>query len=329
MSINYSEILSRAWTITWKYKVLWFFGFLAMLGGSGGYNGAPGGGSGGAPNASSRIGVNEVEQRYVPPEWKSTIDQLEKVDINTWISVIVISVCCLLLLGLALWLLSILGRGGLISGILAADTTGKVSFRETWNAGAHYFLRLFVIRLLGIAFGLLLAILLFLPGVFIGLVTCGIGFIPLACFMFVVGIAINLWFAFMDYAVVVENQGVGAAIGRAWSVLWAHIGPVLVFWLILFAVSLVVGFGLLIFFAPSVVFIVLGFLPLITEMGVINGTLLIIGIVLLVLFILASIVVNSIYTVWETGVMTLAYREFGKATPMLALATEPQPVVTG
>ena len=328
MSINYSDIFSKAWTITWKYKVLWFFGFLAMLGGSGGYNGTPSGG-GSAPNASSRIGVNEVDQRYIPPEWKSTFDQLAKVDVNTWISIIVISVCCLLLLGLAFWLLSIIGRGGLISGILAADTTGKVTFRDTWNAGVRYFLRLFVIRLLGIAFGILLAVLVFVPGFFIGLVTCGVGFIPLACFMFVVGIGINLWFAFMDYAVVVENQGVGAAIGRAWSVLWAHIGPVLVFWLILFAVSLVVGIGMLILLAPSAVVIFLSLLSLITLTGTINTSLLIVGIVLFVLFILASIVINSVYTVWETGVMTLAYREFAKATPMLAVTTEHQPVVSG
>lgn len=41
MSINYSAILSRAWNITWKYKILWIFGFLAALGSGGGIRSGP------------------------------------------------------------------------------------------------------------------------------------------------------------------------------------------------------------------------------------------------------------------------------------------------
>ena len=45
--MNYGEVLSRAWQIIWKYKVLWIFGILAGLGsgggGSGGLTQAPGG----------------------------------------------------------------------------------------------------------------------------------------------------------------------------------------------------------------------------------------------------------------------------------------------
>jgi hypothetical protein len=330
MSINFSQIFSKAWTITWKYKVLWFFGFLAMLGGGGGWNGFNGGGGIG-PNLSYNYRSDEIDRRYIPPEWRSSIDQLERVDINTWISVIVLSVCCLLLLALALWLVSIIGRGGLISGIVAADTAGKAGLRETWNAGVRFFLRLFVIRLLGVAFGLAVALFVFLPGAFIGMITCGIGFIPVACFLFIVGIVVNLWFAFMDYAVVVENQGIGEAVGRAWTILRNHIGPVLVFWILLLAASIVVGIGLLILFAPSAVFLFLSLLPLITGTGPINTTLLAIGIVLAVLFVLAAMIVKAVYTVWETAVMTLAYREFGKATPLFAVktTTDPQPAASG
>ena len=326
MGIRYSEIFSKAWTITWKYKVLWFFGFLAMLGGNGAFNSPAGGNP--SPRFSANYGAEEINRRYIPPDWTSTIEQMEKVDVNTWISIAVIAGCGLLLLGLACWLISILGRGGLISGILAADTTGKLTFREAWDAGVRYWLKLFVIRLLGILVSLLVAILIFLPGAFIGLITCGIGFIPVACFLFVLGIVVNLWFAFMDYAIVVENLGLGEAIGRAWTVLRNHIGPALVFWLLLFAASLVVGIGMLILLLPSAVFIVLAFLPLFTGIGVFNPTMLVIGLVLLALFILVSIVVKSVYTVWETGVMTLAYREFGKRTPLLAVAAAPQQVVS-
>lgn len=329
MKIDYSGILSKAWTITWKYKILWFFGFLAMLGGSGSWNGSNGSGGASGPNLSYNLGRNEIDWRHVPPEWGTTFEQLERIDVNTWISIIAISVCCLLLLGLALWLLGIIGRGGLISGIVSAETTGRVDFRETWNAGLRCFLRLFLIRLLGFAVGLLMAVVVILPGTFLILISCGMGFLPVTCLMIVIGIAVNLWFAFMDYAVVVEDRGIGGAIGRAWTVLRNHIGPVLIFWIILFAISLIVGIGLLILAAPSAMFFILGLLPFLTEVGTINTTLLIIGAVLLVLFILVAIVVNTIYTVWETAVMTLAYRTFGEATPMLTVSEAGQPSTAG
>jgi hypothetical protein len=50
---------------------------------------------------------------------------------------------------------------------------------------------------------------------------------------------------------------------------------------------------------------------------------------LLVLFILVAIVVNTIYTVWETAVMTLAYRAFAKATPLLTVPEAGQPSAVG
>ena len=40
--MDYGEILKKSWNITWKFKVLWLFGFLASCGKGGG------GGGGGA-----------------------------------------------------------------------------------------------------------------------------------------------------------------------------------------------------------------------------------------------------------------------------------------
>jgi len=35
MNFNFGEVLTRAWQIIWKHKVLWIFGFLAGCGQSG------------------------------------------------------------------------------------------------------------------------------------------------------------------------------------------------------------------------------------------------------------------------------------------------------
>ncbi|MBN2085169.1 MAG: hypothetical protein JW748_08065 [Anaerolineales bacterium] len=335
MRIDYSSLLTKAWNITWKFKMLWFFGFLAALGGAG----WQGSGNGGPPNFQFNNNINFSDSRRgdypqgdyprgdVPREWQPAFDQLAKIDLNTWITIAVVVVCSLLLLGLALWLLSIVGRGGLIGGIIAADTGGKASFREAWDIGVHNFLRLFLIRFIGVIVTLLIGIVLFLPMMFIGILTCGLGFIPMIFVSFIIGIIVAVWFAYMDYAVVVEKLGVGDAIGRAWSVMRDNIGPVAILCLILFAVTLGVGLGLLILFAPSGVMIFLSMLPLITGSGALNSGLLVAGIVLLALFIIASWIVQAVMTVWETAVMVLAYREFIQRSPLPVIPADAQPQI--
>jgi hypothetical protein len=337
MSLNYSNILSKAWTIAWKYKVLWFFGFLAALGGAGWGNSGGGGSSNfnfnsnSNSNSDSSYRSGNYQTGGVPREWQSAYNQLSAIDINTWISIAVVVVCCLLLLGVVFWLLSIVGRGGLIGGIVAAETNGKVAFREAWEIGTKNFWRLFLIRLLRIAVSILIFILsmiFILPGLVFGVLTCGFGFILMFIVSIILGVAVSVWFTYMDYAVIVEKIGVGEAIGRAWSMLRDNVGPIALLVIILFAVSLGVGLGLLILFAPSGVVIFLSMLPLITETGSLNMTLLIAGIVLLVLFIVASWIVQAVLTVWETAVMVLAYRVFISKTPLPALPVESQPQIT-
>ncbi len=311
MNISYSSLLTKAWNITWKYKVLWFFGFLAALGGAGWGNSS--GGSGPNFNFNFNSGTSSSNYRQgvyprgdIPKEWQSAFDQLAKIDVNTWITVGVVAVCSLLLLGLVFWLLSIIGRGGLIGGILAADANGKVTFREAWDTGTRNFWRLFLIRLL----------------------TCGLGFIPMVCVSIIIGMVLKAWFAFMDYAVVAEKRGVGEAIGRSWTILRDNIGPAAILYIILFGVSLGVGLGLLILFAPAGVTIFLSLLPLITASGSVNTSALVTGIVLFVLFVVAAWIVQAVLTVFETAVMVFGYREFARKSPLPVAAPADQPQIT-
>ena len=47
MNFDFGDVLSRAWQIIWKHKVLWIFGILAGCSrGSSGFRGSSGGGGG-------------------------------------------------------------------------------------------------------------------------------------------------------------------------------------------------------------------------------------------------------------------------------------------
>jgi hypothetical protein len=212
----------------------------------------------------------------------------------------------------------------LIAGILKADAGEEVGFRETRDAGIRCFPPLLLIRLLGLLVGFLFFIVMAVPIILVGALTCGIGVIPMACALFVAGIFINIWFAFMDYAAVIEKLDVGAAIGRAWSVLHEHLGPILLLWILLFAVSLGMGLGLVVLFIPSGLTLFFGLPPWIRSTGSPNGMVLASGIALFVLFVLASRLVGAVLTVWKTGVMATAYRDLGRATPMLPVSAHMQ-----
>ncbi|MGZ9167228.1 MAG: hypothetical protein ACXW4U_18815, partial [Anaerolineales bacterium] len=68
MNFNFGEVLTRAWQIIWKHKVLWVFGILASCGRGGGGNGggnSGGGGEGGFGNGPTDL-PPQVERFF---EW--------------------------------------------------------------------------------------------------------------------------------------------------------------------------------------------------------------------------------------------------------------------
>jgi uncharacterized membrane protein YgcG len=55
MNFNFGEVLTRAWQIIWKHKVLWIFGILAGCGQGGGSGGGGGGGGNGFSNGDRQF----------------------------------------------------------------------------------------------------------------------------------------------------------------------------------------------------------------------------------------------------------------------------------
>src|SRR5574342_617911 len=134
MNFNFGEVLSRAWQITWKYKVLWIFGIMA------GCTNGNGGGGGGGGNTGYSTGPSE--DWNVPPEIQRLVAWMEDfvawVKDNMWIF-IVIGLAVLLLIVISIFLGTI-GRIGLIKGSYQAETgMERLAFGELFNASMPYF----------------------------------------------------------------------------------------------------------------------------------------------------------------------------------------------
>ncbi len=218
--MQYGEVLSKAWKIIWKYKVLWIFGILASLGTGGG-----GGGSGGG--GSNYSGGNETF-----PQFEQFSHQVENwVSQNWWvIGVIIMAVVVLVLLVIVL---STYGRIGLARGAWQADE-GKeeLTFGELFAASSRYFWRIILLSILIFVMWLALILVLMFPVV----ITAGIAMIclfPVFCLLVPLAWIVNLVIEQAVVAIVGEDLGVMDGLKRGWEVFRAHIAEMLIMGLVL------------------------------------------------------------------------------------------------
>jgi len=309
--MDYGKVLGRAWEITWRWKVLWILGFLASLG--------SGGGGGGGSNAYTGNGqdfnIDKWTQGIPPGEFLPAVSGI--------IGIIIAVVCVLFIIFIALWVVSVIARGGLIAGVQQVEDEGSTTFRTAWVAGRKKFWTLFG---LGILAAIPMIILIFAGIILLGLgiaaavgamdisETAGIAGIVmisllcggfLCCGMIILGIVLEQIRVYGERAAILEDLGWINAFKRGWQVLKENLGPTIIFWLIFLAIGIVIFvISFAIIAALAAPFLLL-LLP-----SVDPGTWLIVpacfaGLVMVIVFTL----IKSVVTTFSSATWTLAYRE--------------------
>jgi hypothetical protein len=301
MKLDFGAILSRAWKITWENKVLWIFGLLAAMGnGAAGGGGGAGGGDGGG---GRDFGPGGPE---LPPPVRRFVESPDP----RIIAIVIGVICVLVLIALVLFVLSIIGRGGLIGGVRLADDNGRVTFGEAWRVGLRNFWRVFLIGLIVGVVVIGLVLILLVPGIFfsitiIGLL-CGL---PLIFAFVVAAIVLGIVAYFAQIAAVVEDLSVTAALGRAWEVIRANLGDIIILGIVLIVAQAVIGVVIalpLIVTLIPIVFAVIGFINESQNMAV--GGLIVAGLCF-VAYLPVLIVLGGVLETWITSAWTLAYRQ--------------------
>jgi len=224
MDIGY--VLTRAWQIIWKHKVLWIFGILA---------GCTGNGGGGNNFRTSFQG--ETPQQY--QQFIRPFENMPQWEVALLIGLAILVILVLVVLSI---FLSTVGRIGLIRGTQQVEGgTTSVIFGELFSGSMPYFWRVFglglLVGLLVLVVGAIFAVLA-VAGV---AVTLGLGLlclIPLLCVLVPV-----IWFVTViveqaSIAIVVENLGIMDGLRRGWEVVRANLGT-----MIIMALILVLGVG--------------------------------------------------------------------------------------
>jgi hypothetical protein len=242
--MNYGDLLSEAFRLTWRNRFLWFFGF--FVGGGASFN-VPSniGGEQGAPFGAASG----------PLRWISE-------NLALFIALVIVLV---VVIALVFIVLAMLSHGALVESVAALHRGEPRRFGPAWRAGTANFWRVLGLKVLFFLMALGLAILVLLP-VGLGVVavvaatdSTGLRILLIALLVLVGFLA--LIFVFLPFAIVnqfalrelvVGRRRILESVGGGFGLFRYNIGRSLLVWLLQLGVML--GLGV----ATLVVVIILG-----------------------------------------------------------------------
>jgi hypothetical protein len=308
MNFNFGEVLSRAWQIIWKHKVLWIFGILASCG-----RGGSGGNSGGSGNNNY-----SGQSPDLPPQvmqWSQTIEQ----NLTTYIAIGIAIIC---LIWIVVIFLSTVGRIGLIHGASLADGGAEsLIFGELFSESLPYFWRIFWLSVI-IALPVLIVVAALVAVVVASAASASggnnSGMAPLLatmpiligcfCLLIPVMIVVGMIIRQAERAIVLEDLSVLPALSRGWEVFRSNLGPIILMAVILFVIGMVVGLVI----AIPVFIIVIPAVIALAASGTQSSTPLIFIGVCFCLYIPVALVLNGVVTAYVESVWTLTYLRLTK-----------------
>jgi hypothetical protein len=243
--MEYGNIIRRSVNIVWQNKYLILLGILAALGsGSGGGGGGGGGGSG----SSAGNGTGQL------PQFSEQFSALA-------VGAIIVLICVALFVGILLWAISAIARGGLIASVDTIEEGGKSSFSHGWRAAREKMWTLFGIGLLPGIPGLILFVAGLMAFAAYGGVSALLGerfaapagmaglgglIALVACVVVPIILLLTILRSFAERAAMLEGLGVVDAYRRGWNVLVANLGEAIVLFLLQIAVFIALGIFLLV-----------------------------------------------------------------------------------
>ncbi len=286
--ILFIEILKETGRIVWQNRFLLWFGLLMALGSPGSFN----------------VGGNE--------DWEKQTDTVQNFVETHWQIVLVIALV-LFAVGIILFLISLVGKAGLVKSVNLIAQGKETNFREGWKIGKKYLWTLFKLFLFVFFATMVIVSVLTIPviflavkgswigAIFVGLLAVAI-FIPL---MFVIGLT-NI---FAEFYIILSDLQVWSAVEAGYNLLLGNIKNSFIFSLLILAVNIIAGIVLLPVFGIALLVLV--------PTGILFWSLskIAFGIFLICAILLALNVllfVSSIFLTYKTTAWTLFFREIAK-----------------
>lgn len=292
--MNIGDVLSKAWKIIWKHKVLWIFGILA------GCSGVSGGSSG-------NYGISYQER--APAEVQLFFDRFAQ--LPGWLIALIVGgliILAFLLVVLVIFLATI-GRIGLIQGTRQVDQgVERLSFGNVFRDSVPYFWRVFGLNLL---FGLAVFFIVVVLGItflLFTVFTLGVGLfciIPLICVLIPVGWLVGVYLEQVNLALVIENLGISAGLQRGWKVFKHNLGTMILMGLILYLGVSFIG-GLLIALPISLI-VAPAMIAVMAGSQAVQQSGLVVAAICFVVYLPVLILLNGVLRAYIESAWTLTY----------------------
>ncbi len=322
--MDFGEVLTKAWKIIWKFKVLWIFGILTSCG-------QGNGGNGGGANSGIRFSGNGEN---LPPGFQQFFYNLEYFfnQIQAWqiITIILGFFLLAIIISAIMAAINTVGRIGMIQGTVAAEEGAEtLNFMELFNRGKPFFWRIFAFNLLATLAFVAIVLLLLIPFIGITAITFGIGLLcllPFICILIPVGWLVNVILEQANIAIVVEDLNILDGLKRGWQVFQDNIGNVIVMALILGIgggiLGIILALPIFLLIAPVIIGVIAGSATGSDFLfgGGIAMALLCFATFLPILILLQGVLQAYIKTTW-----TLTYLRLTQGAPAQHLAVEELP----
>jgi hypothetical protein len=316
--VNHLDLLKRAFQITWRYRVLFFFGVsLVNCGGGGGVSGGGGGSNFGFPSG----GGGDFDN----------LPSLPSIDVNTIIALLVALICLVILLVVLGVVVRAITRTALMGMVRHVEETEAVTLADGWQLGwSARAWRLFLVNLIiGIPlaivtiFLILMAVsplLLLMSGdtaPMVGIIITIFAVLFVILLLFLINLVIAPFQEIVWRRTVLDQQGVIDSLADAFGLIRRHLKDVVVVWLLMFGIGIGWGIVSLVVVLPVslIAAVLLGGIPaglvyLISGSGL-GAAIAGVPPALLILILISS-VAGGLYLVYQSTVWTLAYLEIQK-----------------
>ena len=235
----YWELVTRSFAITWRHRYLWLLALFA---------GESGGGA--SVNYSSPVQSNTSPGRL--PDFASYPQQAAH-----WLShnfgVVVVGSVLFVVLGIAFFVLAAVCEGALVRASAEHDAQRPFGLGRAWQSGVATMGTIIRFRLLLIALGLpvFIVVLGLVAGLVLAILNHDTGLAValglLALLVFLAAIVYAIYLSLLDRlgtrAVVLELLRARASLGRGHRLLVKRLGRVLLVWLLSIVTTIVVGIG--------------------------------------------------------------------------------------
>lgn len=287
--IPFIEILKEAGRIVWRNRFLLWFGLLMALGSPGSLN----------VNIDEKDfgGKGEYVTNFFETHWQ--------------IALIIVAV--LFVVGIILFLISLVAKAGLVRSVNLISRNKEAGFRDGWSSGKKYLGKLFKLALLFFLATFVIVIVLAIPVIFLVVAKSWVSAVLVG--LLAVAILIPLLFVFAltkvyaEFYIILSDLRVRSAIEAGYNLLLKNIGNSIIFSLLLVAVSIaaavillpVAGIALVVLVPTGIAFYYLNTIAFAIFLGF-----------AILLFLAAILFVSSIFQSYKMTAWALFFQEIAK-----------------